>query len=125
MYISFTNPKHVILVFCFSSNNWIFFIFFSLQASGSYWYALAIQRVMFCLMKQCDASKKCNTLFLSCSSKANARFPICLDDDGPIAYGIYEVALPVISLNSIATRILYSNVWGLTSLRQENLFIYG
>ncbi|KAK1410189.1 hypothetical protein QVD17_36724 [Tagetes erecta] len=86
------------------------------HASGSYWYALAIKRVILCLTKQCDASKKCSTLFLSCSSRANARFPICLDDDGPYPYGIYEFALPVISLDSIATRILYSNVWGLTSL---------
>ncbi|KAL8247089.1 hypothetical protein R6Q59_008304 [Mikania micrantha] len=86
------------------------------HASGSYWYALAIQRVMSCLMKQCDASKKCSTLFLSCSSNGNSRSSICLDDDGPFPFGIYEFALPIISCDSVATRILYSNLWGLTSL---------
>ncbi|KAK9061779.1 hypothetical protein SSX86_018962 [Deinandra increscens subsp. villosa] len=90
------------------------------HASGSYWYALAIQRVTSCLIKHCEASKKCNNLFLSCSSKANSRNSMCLDDDGPFPFGIYEFALPIISQDPVVTRILYSNVWGLTSLRQEN-----
>ncbi|XP_076959814.1 cyclic nucleotide-gated ion channel 2-like [Bidens hawaiensis] len=85
------------------------------HASGSYWYALAIQRVVSCLMKQCDASKKCSTLYLSCSSKANSRSSSCLDTDGPFAYGIYEFALPIILIDSVVTRMLYSNLWGITS----------
>ncbi|KAJ0469456.1 putative cyclic nucleotide-binding domain, rmlC-like jelly roll [Helianthus annuus] len=85
------------------------------HASGGYWYALAIQRVVSCLVQQCDASKKCSTPFLSCSSKANSRSSMCLDDDGPFLFGIYEFALPIISCDSVVTRILYSNLWGLTS----------
>ncbi|KAL9996597.1 hypothetical protein Hdeb2414_s0023g00629701 [Helianthus debilis subsp. tardiflorus] len=90
------------------------------HASGGYWYALAIQRVVSCLVQQCDASKKCSTPFLSCSIKANSRSSMCLDDDGPFLFGIYEFALPIISCDSVVTRILYSNLWGLTSFRQEN-----
>ncbi|KAI3794017.1 hypothetical protein L1987_36642 [Smallanthus sonchifolius] len=83
------------------------------HASGSYWYSLAIQRVVSCLTKHYGA---CSTLFLSCSSKANCRNSMCFDGDGPFPYGIYEFALPIILCDSVATRILYSNLWGLTSL---------
>ncbi|GJQ99947.1 cyclic nucleotide-gated ion channel 2, partial [Tanacetum coccineum] len=76
------------------------------QASGGYWYALAIQRVVLCLTKQCEANKKCGSLFLSCSSnKANSNSSMCFDDDGPFRYGIYETAIPILSYDSIAARI--------------------
>ncbi|PWA73153.1 ion channel, cNMP-binding protein [Artemisia annua] len=95
--------------------------FLASHASGGYWYALAIRRVVLCLTKQCEASKKCSSLFLSCSSKANSNNSMCFDDDGPFPYGIYESAIPILSYDSIAARILYSNYWGLISFRQENL----
>nr|KAJ0223224.1 hypothetical protein LSAT_V11C200082520 [Lactuca sativa] len=93
------------------------------HSSGGYWYALAIQRVVLCLTKQCDASKKCSTLFLSCSSnpKSRSRSSMCLDEDGSFPYGIYQFAIPVISIDSVASRISYSELWGITSFRQENL----
>ncbi|KAI3520874.1 hypothetical protein L1887_10327 [Cichorium endivia] len=89
--------------------------FLASHASGGYWYALAIQRVISCLTKQCEASKKCTTLFLSCSNKANSRSSMCLDENGSFPYGIYKFAIPVISVDSITSRILYSNLWGITS----------
>ncbi|KAK4783475.1 hypothetical protein SAY86_007849 [Trapa natans] len=44
------------------------------------------------------------------------RVSICLDVNGPYNYGIYQWALPVISSNSIAVKILYPIFWGLMSL---------
>ncbi|KAL7614738.1 hypothetical protein Lser_V15G07635 [Lactuca serriola] len=87
------------------------------HSSGGYWYALAIQRVVLCLTKQCDASKKCSTLFLSCSSNpmSRSRSSMCLDEDGSFPYGIYQFAIPVISIDSVASRISYSELWGITS----------
>ncbi|KAL4577292.1 hypothetical protein LXL04_013398 [Taraxacum kok-saghyz] len=95
--------------------------FLGSHVSGGYWYALAIQRVILCLTKQCEGSKKCSTLLLSCSSKVKFRSSMCLDEEGSFPYGIYKFAIPIISYDSVATRMLYSNLWGITSLRQENL----
>nr|XP_043633536.1 cyclic nucleotide-gated ion channel 2-like [Erigeron canadensis] len=89
--------------------------FLASHASGGYWFALAIQRVVGCLTKQCDASKKYSSPFLSCSNKANSRNSMCLDEDGDFPFGIYQFALPVISCDSLATKIFYSFLWGLTS----------
>jgi len=43
--------------------------------------------------------------------------PYCLDVEGPFKYGIYQWALPVISSNSLAVKILYPIFWGLMTLR--------
>ncbi|KAE8021758.1 hypothetical protein FH972_007622 [Carpinus fangiana] len=44
------------------------------------------------------------------------RMPLCLDVNGPFNYGIYKWALPVISSNSLAVKILYPIFWGLMTL---------
>ncbi|CAH9067733.1 unnamed protein product [Cuscuta europaea] len=71
---------------------------------GGCWYVLAIQRVSTCVRKQCHLQSSCH-LPLS-----------CLDVNGPFSYGIYEWALPVVSSQSVAVKILYPIFWGLISL---------
>ncbi|XP_031398146.1 cyclic nucleotide-gated ion channel 2 [Punica granatum] len=111
--------------------------FIASHVAGGCWYVLAIQRVAACLRQQCERSGTCN-LSLSCSeevcyqlrlpagimgnpcgSNSTAkviRRPLCLDVNGPFNYGIYQWALPVISSNSIAVKILYPIFWGLMTL---------
>ncbi len=107
------------------------------QVAGGCWYVLAIQRVASCLRQQCERSDKCN-LSLSCTEEVCYQFlvptgtagnpcggnsttmlrkPLCLDVNGPFNYGIYQWALPVISSNSVAVKILYPIFWGLMTLR--------
>ncbi|CAH9067739.1 unnamed protein product [Cuscuta europaea] len=74
------------------------------QVVGGCWYVLAIQRVSTCVRKQCHLQSSCH-LPLS-----------CLDVNGPFSYGIYEWALPVVSSQSVAVKILYPIFWGLISL---------
>ncbi|XP_042060892.1 cyclic nucleotide-gated ion channel 2-like [Salvia splendens] len=107
--------------------------FIASHVAGGCWYVLAIQRVASCLKKRCDMSKTCN-LSLSCSEEvcyqilksgsmdipcggnSTMRKPLCLDVNGPFQYGIYKWALPVVSSNSIAVKILYPIFWGLMTL---------
>ncbi|XP_052198178.1 cyclic nucleotide-gated ion channel 2 [Diospyros lotus] len=110
--------------------------FIASHVAGGCWYVLAIQRVASCLRQQCRGNSQCN-LRLSCSEEvcyqfllpantvgnpcggnATAMFrkPLCLDVNGPYPYGIYKWALPVISSNSLAVKILYPIFWGLMSL---------
>lgn len=101
---------------------------------------LAIQRVASCLEQQCERSPGCN-LSVSCLEAACYRYALpngtlansscggnfttammrkpilCLDVEGPFKYGIYQSALPVISSNSLAVKILYPICWGLMTLR--------
>lgn len=100
---------------------------------------LAIQRVASCLRQHCELSVNCN-LSLSCSEEVCYQFlspadtmqnpcggnttasvvrkpPLCLDVNGTFNYGIYQWALPVISSNSLAIKILYPIFWGLMTLR--------
>jgi len=42
---------------------------------------------------------------------------VCLNVDGAFPYGIYNWALPVVSSNSLAVKILYPIFWGLMTLR--------
>ncbi|XP_062152610.1 cyclic nucleotide-gated ion channel 2 [Alnus glutinosa] len=106
------------------------------HVAGGCWYVLAIQRVASCLRQQCDGRKNCSTLSLSCSEEICYQFqlptgmvgdpcggnstmvrkPLCLDVNGPFSYGIYKWALPVISSNSLAVKILYPIFWGLMTL---------
>ncbi|KAF5457682.1 hypothetical protein F2P56_021767 [Juglans regia] len=109
--------------------------FIASHVAGGCWYVLAIQRVAACLRQECDR-RNCN-LSLSCSeevcyqfllrtstvgspcagnSTAMVRKPLCLDVHGPFNYGIYHWALPVISSNSVAVKILYPIFWGLMTL---------
>ncbi|XP_057487949.1 cyclic nucleotide-gated ion channel 2-like [Actinidia eriantha] len=109
--------------------------FIASHVAGGCWYVLAIQRVASCLRQQCD-SKTCN-LSLSCSEEICYQFllpantvgnlcggntttvirkPLCLDVNGPYRYGIYKWALPVISSNSLAVKVLYPIFWGLMTL---------
>lgn len=48
---------------------------------------------------------------------ANQTIHACLSGNGPFNFGIYIQALPVISSNSIAVKILYPIFWGLMTLR--------
>ncbi|XP_054804277.1 cyclic nucleotide-gated ion channel 2-like [Prosopis cineraria] len=110
--------------------------FIASHVAGGCWYVLAIQRVASCLRQQCERGYGCD-LPLSCSdevcykflsptgtqgtscngnSTVVARKPLCLDVKGPFKYGIYQWALPVISSNSLAVKILYPIFWGLMTL---------
>ncbi|CAM8980379.1 unnamed protein product [Rhodiola kirilowii] len=105
------------------------------HVAGGCWYVLAIQRVASCLRQQCERKAMCN-LTLSCTEEVCYQFlqpqdtignpcggnytltrkPLCLDVNGPFNYGIYKWALPVISSNSVAVKILYPIFWGLMTL---------
>ncbi|XP_061365933.1 cyclic nucleotide-gated ion channel 2 isoform X2 [Gastrolobium bilobum] len=109
--------------------------FIASHVAGGCWYVLAIQRVASCLRQQCERTHGCN-LSLSCSEEVCYQFllptgttgnpcggnstvvrkPLCLDVEGPFKYGIYQWALPVISSNSLAVKILYPIFWGLMTL---------
>ncbi|KAL6587546.1 Cyclic nucleotide-gated ion channel 2 [Orobanche minor] len=111
--------------------------FIASHVAGGCWYVLAIQRVASCLKQQCKLNGSCN-LSLSCSEEVCYRFllpsgtldnpcgggnstvvlrkPLCLDVNGPFRYGIYKWALPVVSSNSVAVKILYPIFWGLMTL---------
>lgn len=110
--------------------------FIASHVAGGCWYVLAIQRVVSCLQKQCQRNARCN-LSLSCSEEVCYQFlssagsigdscggnstftvrkPLCLDGSGPYNYGIFKLALPVVSSNSAAVKILYPIFWGLMTL---------
>ncbi|CAL0318714.1 unnamed protein product [Lupinus luteus] len=110
--------------------------FIASHVAGGCWYVLAIQRVASCIRQQCERTHGCN-LSLSCSeevcyqfmssdgavgtpcggnSTIAARKPLCLNGEGPFKFGIYQWALPVISSNSLAVKILYPIFWGLMTL---------
>ena len=98
---------------------------------------LAIQRVASCLKQHCERTVSCK-LSLACREEVCYQFlapggavgnlcgsgnstvvrkPLCLDVHGTFNYGIYQWALPVISSNSVAVKILYPIFWGLMTLR--------
>ncbi|KAL6551583.1 Cyclic nucleotide-gated ion channel 2 [Orobanche gracilis] len=104
--------------------------------AGGCWYVLAIQRVASCLKQHHGKGGPC-ILSFSCSEDIVYQFPsvvsknpcktnnstmvvvgmpLCLDVNGPFRYGIYKWALPVVSSNSIAVKILYPIFWGLMTL---------
>ncbi|GMI99263.1 CYCLIC NUCLEOTIDE GATED CHANNEL 2, DEFENSE NO DEATH 1, CYCLIC NUCLEOTIDE-GATED CHANNEL 2 [Hibiscus trionum] len=106
------------------------------HVAGGCWYVLATQRVVTCLQQQCERSARCD-ISSSCSNRVCSQYPspasllmsqcgggnstlmtksFCFDPDGPFRYGIYEPALPVISSNSLAVKILYPIFWGLLNL---------
>ncbi|XP_058184789.1 cyclic nucleotide-gated ion channel 2-like [Rhododendron vialii] len=110
--------------------------FIASHVAGGCWYVLAIQRVASCLRQQCDQKTLCK-LSLSCSEEICYQFlspaqtlgnpcggnvttvirkPMCLDENGPFRYGIYKWALPVISSNSLAVKVLFPIFWGLMTL---------
>ncbi|KAF7803040.1 cyclic nucleotide-gated ion channel 2 [Senna tora] len=108
--------------------------FIASHVAGGCWYVLAIQRVASCLRQRCERGFGCD-LPLSCSEEVCYKFlstgavgsscsgnftvvrkPLCLDGQGPFKYGIYQWALPVISSNSLAVKILYPIFWGLMTL---------
>ncbi|KAK2413069.1 cyclic nucleotide-gated ion channel [Trifolium repens] len=108
--------------------------FIASHVAGGCWYVLAIQRVASCLQQQCERTAGCS-LSLSCSEEVcyqsilppgtignpcggntTMSKPVCLDVEGPFKYGIYQWALPVISSNSLAVKILYPIFWGLMTL---------
>ncbi|TKY65127.1 Cyclic nucleotide-gated ion channel 2 [Spatholobus suberectus] len=109
--------------------------FIASHVAGGCWYVLAIQRVASCLRQQCERTNGCNlpvscseevcyqsllpagTIGNSCGGNSTlVRKPLCLDVEGPFKYGIYQWALPVISSNSLAVKILYPIFWGLMTL---------
>ncbi|KAI3942831.1 hypothetical protein MKW92_015514 [Papaver armeniacum] len=105
------------------------------HVAGGCWYVLGIQRVASCLKLQCERTVNCN-LPLACSNEVCSRFPLpdmiscanntithaypsvpfCLKGNGPVRYGIFKLALPVVSSNSLVVRILYPIYWGLMNL---------
>ncbi|CAL1357688.1 unnamed protein product [Linum trigynum] len=113
--------------------------FIASHVAGGCWYVLAIQRASSCIKQQCNLSSNCD-LSLSCSEElcfrlvlpdalaagsgscggysnsSSTRTPMCLDMDGSFKYGIYKWALPVISSDSLAVKILYPIFWGLMTL---------
>ncbi|XP_010551827.1 PREDICTED: cyclic nucleotide-gated ion channel 2-like isoform X2 [Tarenaya hassleriana] len=68
---------------------------------GACWYALAVQRVDSCIRQQCIGGVNS-----SCIED------VCLNPDGPFLYGIYREALPVITTDSLAFRLLCPMSWG-------------
>ncbi|KAJ6766573.1 CYCLIC NUCLEOTIDE-GATED ION CHANNEL 15-RELATED-RELATED [Salix purpurea] len=110
--------------------------FIASHVAGGCWYLLTIQRVASCLRQSCESKPNCD-LSLACSeevcyqllfpegtignpcggnSTSTVRMPMCLDVNGAFNYGIYKWALPVISSNSLAVKILYPIFWGLLTL---------
>ncbi|KAK8710131.1 hypothetical protein V6N13_145470 [Hibiscus sabdariffa] len=105
------------------------------HVAGGCWYVLATQRVVTCLQQQCERSARCD-ISSSCLNRVCSQYPLpaslltsrcgwnstlmtkssCFDPEGPFRYGIYEPALPVISSNSLAVKILYPIFWGLLNL---------
>ncbi|MQL74117.1 hypothetical protein Taro_006460 [Colocasia esculenta] len=113
--------------------------FIASHVAGGCWYVLAIQRVASCLRQQCEKNTTCDLVSLACSKEICYRIPlpsgmdeyscgsnltttvgksipVCLDQDGPFHYGIYNWALPVVSSNSLVVKILYPIFWGLMTL---------
>lgn len=111
---------------------------FVFQVAGGCWYILAIQRVASCIRRQCEMDKTCSLVTLSCSKgvcyglplpldvgkyscdknmTTTSNIPVCLDSNGSFPYGIYQLALPVVSSNSLVVKILYPIFWGLMTLR--------
>ncbi|XP_026659376.2 cyclic nucleotide-gated ion channel 2-like isoform X2 [Phoenix dactylifera] len=110
------------------------------QVAGGCWYVLAIQRVASCLRQQCEKNNNCDLVSLACSKEVCYRLPlplgmdelacksnlttaigiqnipVCLNGNGPFRFGIYNGALPVVSSNSLAVKILYPIFWGLMTL---------
>ncbi|KAJ6364664.1 hypothetical protein OIU76_029599 [Salix suchowensis] len=110
--------------------------FIASHVAGGCWYVLTIQRVASCLRQSCESKPNCD-LSLACSEEVcyqflfpegtignpcggnstnTVRMPMCLDVNGAFNYGIYKWALPVISSNSLAVKILYPIFWGLLTL---------
>ncbi|KAF7110935.1 hypothetical protein CFC21_110997 [Triticum aestivum] len=117
----------------------LFAYFIASHIAGGCWYVLAIQRVASCLQSECEIKNNCNLMSLACSKEMCFHFPwssdmtalacdtnltsfsqqnvpACLSGNGAFAYGIYKGALPVISSNSLAVKILYPIFWGLMTL---------
>lgn len=111
--------------------------FIASHVAGGCWYVLSIQRVASCLQQQCEKNNNCGLVSLACSqelcyasiplpsafdglqcanSSAKKSYSVCLDVDGSFPYGIYKWALPVVSSNSLAVKILYPIFWGLMTL---------
>ncbi|XP_008785947.2 cyclic nucleotide-gated ion channel 2-like isoform X1 [Phoenix dactylifera] len=114
--------------------------FIASHVAGGCWYVLAIQRVASCLRQQCEKNNNCDLVSLACSKEVCYRLPlplgmdelacksnlttaigiqnipVCLNGNGPFRFGIYNGALPVVSSNSLAVKILYPIFWGLMTL---------
>lgn len=114
--------------------------FIASHVAGGCWYVLAIQRVASCIQQQCEKNNNCDLVSLACSKEVCYHLPlpsgldelqcennftttmglrnnsVCLNVDGPFSYGIYNWALPVVSSNSLAVKILYPIFWGLMTL---------
>ncbi|CAL4919175.1 unnamed protein product [Urochloa decumbens] len=117
----------------------LFAYFIASHIAGGCWYVLAIQRIASCLQEECKRNNSCDLMQLGCSQELCFRPPwssnvngfpcdtnitsfgqqnvsTCLTGNGSFAYGIYLGALPVISSNSLAVKILYPIFWGLMTL---------
>ncbi|TVU44942.1 hypothetical protein EJB05_04405 [Eragrostis curvula] len=115
----------------------LFAYFIASHIAGGCWYVLAIQRIASCLQEECKRNNSCDLISLACSKEMCFHLPwssnknglacnmtsfspqnvsTCLSGNGSFAYGIYKGALPVISSNSLAVKILYPIFWGLMTL---------
>ncbi|PWZ24238.1 Cyclic nucleotide-gated ion channel 2 [Zea mays] len=117
----------------------LFAYFIASHIAGGCWYVLAIQRIASCLQEECKKNNSCDLISLACSKEicfhppwssnvngfacdtnmtsfSQRNVSTCLSGKGSFAYGIYLGALPVISSNSLAVKILYPIFWGLMTL---------
>ncbi|CAD6206716.1 unnamed protein product [Miscanthus lutarioriparius] len=117
----------------------LFAYFIASHIAGGCWYVLAIQRIASCLQEECKRNNSCDLISLACSKEicfhppwssnvngfacdrnmtsfSQRNVSTCLSGKGSFAYGIYLGALPVISSNSLAVKILYPIFWGLMTL---------
>ncbi|KAG2535102.1 cyclic nucleotide-gated ion channel 2-like [Panicum virgatum] len=117
----------------------LFAYFIASHIAGGCWYVLAIQRIASCLQEECKKNNSCDLISLACSNEicfhppwssningfacdtnmtsfGQQNMSTCLSGNGSFAYGIYLGALPVISSNSLAVKILYPIFWGLMTL---------
>ncbi|NP_001344561.1 Cyclic nucleotide-gated ion channel 2 [Zea mays] len=117
----------------------LFAYFIASHIAGGCWYVLAIQRIASCLQEECKRNNSCDLISLACSKEicfhppwssnvngfacdtnmtsfSQQNVSTCLSGKGSFAYGIYLGALPVISSNSLAVKILYPIFWGLMTL---------
>ena len=97
---------------------------FSSQVAGGCWYVLAVQRVGACLRHECELKNNCDRIPLIqrtgksfCGRNLTASYTECLKPEGPFPYGIYSWALPAVSSDSVAVKILFPLYWGLITIR--------
>ncbi|RLN18775.1 cyclic nucleotide-gated ion channel 2 [Panicum miliaceum] len=108
---------------------------------GTIWWGFGLNLFAYFIAShdECKKNNSCDLISLACSkeicfrpswssningfacdtnvtSSGQQNLSTCLSGNGSFAYGIYLGALPVISSNSLAVKILYPIFWGLMTL---------